>query len=81
MSTPTQTAASEIMILLHNNELSFQELVWNLNQDEERLARDVKKLVAEGAISRKFHHNHVMYTRTHETPLVHMLHRIEQRLR
>lgn len=72
---------SQIMLLLDRNELSFRELVWNLRQDEKEISQDIKKLVADGVIARKFHHNDVMYTRVHETPIVHILHTLEQRLR
>ena len=75
-----KTATSKIITLLHNNELSFREIVWNLRQDEKELSRDIKKLVADGIISRKFHHNHVMYSFSQKTPVVHILHTIEHRL-
>lgn len=75
-----KTTTSQIMLLLNHNELSFRELVWNLHQDEKEVSKDVKKLVADGMIARKFHHNDIMYTRVHETPVVQILHKLEQRL-
>ncbi len=69
-----KTSTSQIITILDKNELSFRELVWNLAQDEKTLSRDIKTLVADGIIDRKFDHNNVVYTRAPHSPIVQILH-------
>ena len=72
-----KTATSLILTMLDTNELSFRELFWNLHEDEKALSQDIKKLVADGIISRKFHNNNITYARVHHTRITQILHRLE----
>lgn len=58
-----KTSTSQIVRMLNDRELSFQQLSQVLHQDEEDLSKDLDHLVDNAVIARKFHNHHVTYTR------------------
>ncbi len=72
-----KSSTSKVIHLLEKSKLSFREIAWNLRLDDDALSRDIKQLVADGVIERKFHHNTVLYSRIHRLPLTRALDRLE----